>query len=131
MSKFFNDTRTAAGANHGADPVVTDIDAAIGLLKQETEANGSKPHANENEVSRLLMPLEKTDHLTADLASSRLANCRTFRLPRTEEKSFLVTQYNPAMQAAVEAYRTLRTRLTKQQAKKGMRSLVVSSVAQG
>jgi capsular exopolysaccharide synthesis family protein len=131
MSKFFNDTRTVAGANHGADPVVTDLDAAIGLLKQDPQANGSRPQSNENEVSRLLMPLEKTDQLTADLASSRLANCRRFRLPRAEEKSFLVTQYNPAMQAAVEAYRTLRTRLTKQQTKKGMRSLVVSSVAQG
>ena len=35
------------------------------------------------------------------------------------------------MQSAVEAYRTLRTRLVKQQTKTGARSLVVSSAAQG
>lgn len=131
MSKFFNDTRTAAGTKHQADQVVTDLDAAIGLLRQDAQTNGSKPQANENEVTRLITPLEKTEELTASMAASRLADCRSIRLPRAEEKSFLVTQYNPAMQAAVEAYRTLRTRLTKHQAKKGMRSLVVSSASQG
>src|SRR5262249_52417732 len=53
------------------------------------------------------------------------------RLPRQAEKSFLVTQYNVQMQAAVEAYRTLRTRLVKQQTKNGARSLVVSSAGPG
>ncbi len=42
-----------------------------------------------------------------------------------------MSQYNPAMQAAVEAYRTLRTRLVKQQTRNGARSLVVTSSAQG
>jgi capsular exopolysaccharide synthesis family protein len=42
-----------------------------------------------------------------------------------------VSQYNPAMQAAVEAYRTLRTRLVKQQTRNGARSLIVTSAAQG
>jgi protein-tyrosine kinase len=60
-----------------------------------------------------------------------LENCRSIKLPRTEERSFLVSQYNPAMQAAVEAYRTLRTRLVKQQTRTGARSLVVTSSAQG
>ena len=131
MSKFFNDTRIAAGSNPSVDPVVTDIDAAVGSLKKAASTNGSRTHSNETEVSRLLLPLEQTDQLTADVAASRLANCATIRLPRSEEKSFLVTQYNPSMQAAVEAYRTLRTRLTKQQAKKGMRSLVITSAGQG
>jgi capsular exopolysaccharide synthesis family protein len=131
MSKFFNDTRVAAGRNAGADPVVTDLDAAIGSLKKAAQSNGSKTHSTENDVGRLLLPLEQTDQVTADVAASRLANCASIRLPRNEEKSFLVTQYNPSMQAAVEAYRTLRTRLTKQQTKRGMRSLVITSAAQG
>lgn len=130
MSKFFNDTRVARGTNPEVNPTVLDVDAAIGALKQEG-SNGSKSHSSEGDVNRLLMPIERTDQLTADLAATRLANCRAIRLPRTEEKSFLVTQYNPSMQAAVEAYRTLRTRLTKQQVKKGMRSLVVGSAVQG
>ena len=61
----------------------------------------------------------------------RLEICRSVKLPRTEERSFLVSQYNPAMQAAVEAYRTLRTRLVKHQTRNGARSLVVTSSAQG
>lgn len=131
MSKFFNDTRVGAGTSAGADSVITDIDAAVGLLKQEAQPSQSNPHSSESDVKRLLAPLDQTGHVTEDVAASRLASCRAIRLPRTEEKSFLVTQYNPAMQAAGEAYRTLRTRLTKQQAKKGIRSLVVSSPAQG
>ncbi len=131
MSKFFNDTRAARGTKPDAGAGAIDIDAAVSALKQAGESNGSNPQGGQGDVGRLLMPLETTDQLAAGLAASRLANCRTIRLPRSDEKSFLVTEYNPSMQAAVEAYRTLRTRLSKQQAKKGLRSLVVSSAAQG
>jgi capsular exopolysaccharide synthesis family protein len=130
MSKFFNDTRIAGGAGAHADSSPIDIDAAVGSLRKSVETNGSGS-AKDADGSRLLKPFEEGDRLTAELAAKRLENCQTIRLPRTEDRSFLVTQYNPAMQAAVEAYRTLRTRLTKRQAKNGMRSLVVSSAAQG
>jgi capsular exopolysaccharide synthesis family protein len=129
MSKFFNDTRVAGGAGIHPDASPVDIDAAISSLKSSVQTNGAA--AKDAEGSRLLKPIEEGDRLTAELAARRLADCRTIRLPRTEDRSFLVTQYNPAMQAAVEAYRTLRTRLTKRHAKSGMRSLVVSSAAQG
>ena len=130
MSKFFNDTRIAGGTRTQADSSPIDFDAAVGSLRKAVETNGSGS-AKDADGSRLLKPFEESDRLTAELAARRLANCQTIRLPRTEDRSFLVTQYNPAMQAAVEAYRTLRTRLTKRQAKNGMRSLVVSSAAQG
>ena len=132
MSKFFNDTRIAGSANHSPESSTIDIEAAVGSLKEAAPTNGStNGHAGEKEMSRLLVPIDKTDHLSSDLAATRLANCRTMRLPRDEEKSFLVTEYNTAMQAAAEAYRTLRTRLSKQQAKNGMRSVVVGSAEQG
>jgi capsular exopolysaccharide synthesis family protein len=130
MSKFFNDTRTAGGTGTQADSSPIDIDAAVGSLKKSVETNGNGS-SKDADGSRLLKPIEDGDRLSAELAAKRLENCQTIRLPRTEDRSFLVTQYNPAMQAAVEAYRTLRTRLTKRQAKNGMRSLVVSSAAQG
>lgn len=130
MSKFFNETRIAGGTGTQADSSPVDIDAAVSSLRTSVEANGSGS-SKDADGSSLLKPIEDGDRLTAELAARRLANCRTIRLPRTEDRSFLVTQYNPAMQAAVEAYRTLRTRLTKRQAKNGMRSLVVSSAAQG
>ncbi len=132
MSKFFDDTRIAGVADTHPDASPVDIEAAVGSLKKAVQANGSGAvSAKDAEGNRLLRPIEEGDRVTAELAASRLANCRAIRLPRTEDRSFLVTQYNPAMQAAVEAYRTLRTRLTKRQAKNGMRSLVVSSAAQG
>lgn len=127
MSKFFNDTRIAGTTDTRADVLPVDMEAAAGALKQPIHPNGS----NGADVSRLLTPIGESQHLQAQLAAERLANCTAIRLPRVEEKSFLVTQYNPAMQAGVEAYRTLRTRLAKQQARSGLRSLVISSASQG
>jgi capsular exopolysaccharide synthesis family protein len=69
--------------------------------------------------------------ITAEVAEVRLENCRLLRLPEDNDKSFLAEQYNLSMQAAVEAYRTLRTRLVKQQSRQGTRSLVITSAAQG
>jgi capsular exopolysaccharide synthesis family protein len=130
MSKFFNDTRVAGRTGTPTDSSPVDLEAAVDSLKKSVESNGSAA-AKDAEGSRLLKPFEDGDRITAELAARRLANCQSIRLPRTEERSFLVTQYNPAMQAAVEAYRSLRTRLSKRQAKNGMRSLVVSSASQG
>ena len=130
MSKFFDETRIAghAGATRGdAGPI--DLEAAINALKKSVQTNGSA--LKDSDPRRLLKSIEENDRLTAELAAKRLANCVTIRLPRNEEKSFLMTQYNPSMQAAVDAYRTLRTRLTKRQVKNGLRSLAVSSAAQG
>ena len=129
MSKFFDETRTAGHAGAArTDAAPINLEAAISALKKSGHANGS---AKDSDSKRLFKSIEENDRLTAELAAKRLASCVTIRLPRTEEKSFLVTQYNPSMQAAVDAYRTLRTRLTKRQVKNGLRSLAVSSAAQG
>ncbi|HWS18994.1 MAG TPA: CpsD/CapB family tyrosine-protein kinase [Candidatus Elarobacter sp.] len=132
MSKFFNDTRSV----RKNDPVPTtanvDIQELVGSLKQHMESNGAaESHSSEINLEHLLQPLRQSQEVASQVAASRLENCRSIRLPRTEERSFLVSQYNPAMQAAVEAYRTLRTRLVKQQTRNGARSLVVTSSAQG
>src|SRR5215471_14048948 len=129
MSKFFDETRTAGHAGAArTDAAPINLEAAISALKKSGHANGS---AKDSDSKRLFKSIEENDRLTAELAAKRLASCVTIRLPRTEEKSFLVTQYNPSMQAAVDAYRTLRTRLTKRQVKNGLRSLAISSAAQG
>jgi protein-tyrosine kinase len=132
MSKFFNDTRSV----RKNDPVPTtanvDIQELVGSLKQHMESNGAaESHSGEINLEHLLQPLQQSQAVASQVAAGRLENCRSIRLPRTEERSFLVSQYNPAMQAAVEAYRTLRTRLVKQQTRNGARSLVVTSSAQG
>lgn len=132
MSKFFNETRNAQKINPAPATVNLDIQELVGSLKQAMESNDRPAtHASETDLKRLLQPLKESHEMAAQVAAGRLEKCRSIRLPRTEEKSFLVTQYNPAMQAAVEAYRTLRTRLVKQQTRTGARSLVVSSGAQG
>jgi hypothetical protein len=133
MSKFFNETRNAQQKINPVPATANvDIQELVGALKQNMESNGSAAaHAGEVDLTNLLQPLKESHDVASQVAAVRLENCRSIRLPRTEERSFLVSQYNPAMQAAVEAYRTLRTRLVKQQTRNGARSLVVSSSAQG
>ena len=75
---------------------------AVNALK-----NGMENHVQQTptiataEIGPLLGALERTSDITSQVAASRLENCRTIRLPRNEEKSFLAAQYNPSMQAAV------------------------------
>ena len=132
MSKFFNETRTARKTDSlpAADNV--NIQDLVGSLKQHMESSGNAAsHSGEIDLQHLLQPLQESNEVASQVAAVRLEKCRSIRLPRTEERSFLVSQYNPAMQAAVEAYRTLRTRLVKQQTRTGARSLVITSSAQG
>jgi len=132
MSKFFNETRSAGKTNSVPATANVDVQDLVGSLKQNMEDNGvSDSHSGEINLQHLLQPLEESHEVARQVTAGRLENCRSIRLPRTEERSFLVSQYNPAMQAAVEAYRTLRTRLVKQQTRNGARSLVVTSSAQG
>jgi protein-tyrosine kinase len=131
MSKFFNETRSSQNNTPIPATANVDIQELVSSLKQSMESNGSPAsHSGEMDLKHLLQPLESHE-VASQVAAGRLENCRSIRLPRTEERSFLVSQYNPGMQAAVEAYRTLRTRLVKQQTRNGARSLVVTSAAQG
>jgi capsular exopolysaccharide synthesis family protein len=133
MSKFFNESTKAQrleGAAAAAAPAKPDIHQLVGSLKQMLEASGASAPAAEDGLTSILQPFQESRG-ALQLAQGRLEKCRVIRLPRTGEKSFLVVQYNPPMQAAVEAYRTLRTRLAKQQAANGARSLVVSSPMPG
>jgi tyrosine-protein kinase Etk/Wzc len=130
MSKFFNETRNLQATNAAPATANLDIQELVGSLKKSMSSNAATVQA-ETDLKHLLKPLKESHAGTAQVLSGRLEKCRSIRLPRTEEKSFLVSQYNTGMQSAVEAYRTLRTRLTKQQTKSGARSLVISSAAQG
>ena len=132
MSKFFNETRTTQKISPVPATANVDIQELVGSLKQSMESNGSAAaHPSELDLSQLMQPLKESHDAASQVAAGRLEKCRSIRLPRTEERSFLVSQYNPTMQAAVEAYRTLRTRLVKQQTRTGSRSLVVTGSTQG
>jgi protein-tyrosine kinase len=132
MSKFFNETRSLHKTNSVPATANVDIQELVGSLKEHMEGNGAAAQrSGEINLEHLLQPLQESNAVASQVAADRLKDCRSIRLPRTEERSFLVSQYNPAMQAAVEAYRTLRTRLVKQQTRTGARSLVITSSAQG
>jgi capsular exopolysaccharide synthesis family protein len=132
MSKFFNETRTVRKIDAPPATANVNIQDLVSSLKEHMESNGNAAsHSGEIDLQHLLQPLQGSNEVASQVAAMRLENCRNIKLPRTEERSFLVSQYNPAMQAAVEAYRTLRTRLVKQQTRNGARSLVVTSSAQG
>ena len=132
MSKFFNETRTVRKTDSAPATVNVNIQDLVSSLKEHMASNAAAAsHSGEIDLQHLLQPLQESNEVASQVAAVRLENCRSIKLPRTEERSFLVSQYNPAMQAAVEAYRTLRTRLVKQQTRNGARSLVVTSSAQG
>lgn len=130
MSKFFDETTNAQYTQVATGPAATlDIHELVGSLKKTMES-GAPVQAVETGLKDLLKPLQETSVVASQMALRRLEKCPTTRLPRPE-KSFLVPQYDSAMQAAVEAYRILRTRLVKQQTAKGTRSLAVTSCTQG
>jgi protein-tyrosine kinase len=132
MSKFFNETRNVRKTDSISATANVNIQDLVSSLKEHMESDGAAAsHSGQVDLEHLLQPLQESSEVASQVAAVRLENCRSIKLPRTEERSFLVSQYNPAMQAAVEAYRTLRTRLVKQQTKNGARSLVVTSSSQG
>ena len=134
MSKFFNETRRALQqVGRAPRPAGEEIDVQelVGALKESMDRGSqNSPGAAELSMKPLLVPPDG-DEIASQVAAGRLQHCRIVRLPRNDEKSFLATRYNADLQAAVEAYRTLRTRLLKVQAKQGIRSLAVTSTAQG
>ncbi len=132
MSKFFDETHNVHPALSAGAQADVDIQQLVGSLKQTAESGGAAAAPSvDSGLKHLLTPLKESHGIAHQIALARLDKCRSIRLPRSEEKSFLVTQYNPEMQAAVEAYRQLRTRLVKQQTKSGVRSLVISSAGKG
>lgn len=134
MSKFFNEThKLAHTTGRGSRMVKSEIDVQdlVGALKKnlDTPARSSSQSGDLN--PKPLLASRPNDELAPQVAAGRLQNSALVRLPRQDGRSFLSRQYNADLQAAVEAYRTLRTRLLKQQSKHGMRSMAVSSTAQG
>ncbi len=103
-----------------------DVQKAVTSLKARMESQSADSSVA---VDPGFQPL--AHDIATEVAEVRLENCRRMGLPRDNEKSFLSPEYNLSMQAAVEAYRTLRTRLVKQQTKQGTRSMVITSAAQG
>jgi capsular exopolysaccharide synthesis family protein len=130
MSTLITDSRNVPGISYGRGPDSSDSAVAI-RHTQNAPAPGQRSFSGESEVISMPAPASQMDRLTTQEVVARLPKCATIRLPKSEEKSLLLAQYDPAMRSAVEAYRALRIRLDKQQSKKGRRSLGISSAAQG
>lgn len=134
MSKFFNDTNSALRlANRGSKPLRSEIDVQdlVSIVKDDLESADQTMATSPGSVLPHSFTAVIDTEAGSPVAKTRLEQCRAVRLPRNDKKSFLAREYNPDLQAAVEAYRTLRTRLLKLQEKTGLRSMVVTSTAQG
>lgn len=134
MSKFFNETNQAVRqAGNGSRAIKSDVDIQelVGTLKKNIEGLARTSSNGSDLNPKPLLAPRTTEEVAPQVAAARLQNCRPVRLPREDGRSFLSRQYNSDLQAAVEAYRTLRTRLLRLQTKHGMRSLAISSTAQG
>jgi len=132
MSRFFNETRKPGAVQSGATPfVAVDVDQAIDLLKKGSAIPSISEQTSAASFEPLFGLLDQSVEVASAMTAVRLENCRKIKLPRDNEKLFTAAQYNPSMQLAVEAYRSLRTRLVKGQNERGTRSLVISSAEQG
>lgn len=106
MSRFFKETRKAQElALQEAQPPAAGVDPVRETLTSTSVAQ--------------------------ELADERLGRCRKVRLVANGQMPVVMLQEDKATIAAVESYRSLRTRLSWIQAKDGLRSLVISSASQG
>src|SRR6267142_3136429 len=106
MSKFFNETQKA---NQWA---------------QQKLAN------QDMDVKELLESLKHGPGSDKQLADTRLSQCRQVRVGN-ENAARLVLHQGKASRAALEAYRGLRTRLMRAQAKTGLKSIAITSSLPG
>jgi capsular exopolysaccharide synthesis family protein len=132
MSQFFKETRKGFElASRGPRPLASEIDARQ-RVDDAKETTGSETVAGDSQaIEKELLGPASGDEIAWPAAVHRLQDCRKIRLPRNNPKSFLAREYNTDLQAAVEAYRTLRTRLLSRQTKHGLRSLALTGTAQG
>lgn len=134
MSRFFNETRKTfkqQSTPAAAAPAAVNVDEAVDAMKKTAATELMPQLVNVPATEPLFGALHEANEIATKMAATRLENCRNIRLPRDQERSFLLAQYDPSMQAAVEAYRTLRTRLVKRQTEEGTRSMVITSAQQG
>jgi protein-tyrosine kinase len=118
MSKFFNETQRAqdwstkqTNKKFDLPQVLEAIRGPLAGLVDEAE------HANGNGVSPAI-------------GGAALSLCPKIRLPQQSDTPVLFPR-NDFMEAAVESYRALRTRILRLQAQKGLRSIVISSAVPG
>jgi capsular exopolysaccharide synthesis family protein len=132
MSRFFNETRkTFKQETAVPGPASVNLDEAVDAMRLSADTEHQPQLAIPSAPEALFGALHESGEIASQVAATRLEKCRSMKLPRGDERSFLAAQYNPSMQAAVEAYRTLRTRLVKRQTERGTRSLVIASAEPG
>jgi len=106
VSKFFNETQKA---QHWAQQK---------LVNQDLD------------VRQILESLKQGPAIGAPLAETRLAHCRQVAL-ENGKAARLVLRQNDSLNAALEAYRGLRTKLMCAQSKSGLRSIIITSSLPG
>src|ERR1700683_513733 len=115
MSKFFNETQRArdwstkqSDKKFDLPQVLEAIRGPLAGLVEESDHNGNGNGNN----------------------GANLSHCPKIRLPQQSDTPVLFPR-NDFMEAAVEAYRALRTRILRLQSQKGLRSIVISSAVPG
>ena len=133
MSRFFNETRKSFKQQSvaAAGPASVNVDEAVDAMKKNAATDLLPQLVSTPSPEPLFGALQEVSEVSSNVTATRLENCRSIRLPRDQERSFLAAQYNPSMQVAAEAYRTLRTRLVKRQTEEGTRSMAICSAQQG
>src|SRR5690349_16407636 len=131
MSRFFNETRQAIHGRVALPGPADDVDLqhALETLREDSSDGDFADAGNRIKNKPESFPRDGATEVIL-VTKPELDKCRTVQLARGGEKTLLAKQYEGIMRTAVEAYKTLRTRLLRRQAKQNTRPLVISSTAQ-
>src|SRR6266545_956989 len=127
MSKFFD--KVKGGANPAATPAGNrpfDLERELAAMTQRMDGQVPAVILDGANAAQLDADFGIENAVASEIAQFRLANCRKIELPKNSDKLVL-----SGTSPAIESYKSLRTRLTRAQANRGIHSIVVASAAQG
>ncbi len=130
MSKFFNESRKNP-VTPEADTFdrKLDLEQSLAQIRERKASPVPEMPAMPADASALISAIT-SEAIGTDMAEFRLEQCR--KVPVRQLRSAQMFEHDDEYtQAAVEAYRTLRTRLMRAQVQTGIHSVVVTSAVQG
>jgi len=129
MSKFFNQAQRYQDQPRPALGVGPELDNLFNSIRDKGPEPAMQNGADTRQLEGLLESIKVEHTRLSELVECRLDQCRKIHLSRAER--LLFSTHREEAVIAMEAYRTLRTRICKEQSKQNFRSIVISSLIQG
>ena len=129
MSKFFDQAQRYQDQPRPALEIGPELDNLLESIRDKAPEPARQNGADTRQLEGLLESIKVEHTRLSELVECRLDQCRKIHLSRAERLVFSGKREEAVI--AMEAYRTLRTRICKEQGKQNFRSVVISSLMQG